>query len=89
MFELIVLLKPDFNSYDSFALSWVDKVTKGTWSFVYIILNFVAPVTEEIVQTSYQVKMRLISQLVNGISGVLQKLLQGTLIKILKFSFMF
>ena len=30
LFQLIVLLKPDFNCCNSFALSWVDKVTTGT-----------------------------------------------------------
>ena len=39
LFQLIVLLKPDFNSVNNFALSWVDKVTNGTWSFVSVILN--------------------------------------------------
>ena len=29
LFQLIVLIKPDFNYYKSFALSWVDKVTTG------------------------------------------------------------
>ena len=30
LFQLIVLLKPDFNSSNDFALSCVDKVTTGT-----------------------------------------------------------
>ena len=30
LFQLIVLLKPDFNCGNNFALSWVDKVTTGT-----------------------------------------------------------
>ena len=30
LFQLIVLLKPDFNCSNSFALSWVDNVTTGT-----------------------------------------------------------
>ena len=42
--------------------------------FVSIILNFVSPVAEKIRQSSDEVKMRLISQLVNGISKVPQKL---------------
>ena len=29
-FPLIVLLKPDFNCDNNFALAWVDKVTTGT-----------------------------------------------------------
>ena len=30
LFQIIVLLKPDFNCYNSFALSWVDKVMTET-----------------------------------------------------------
>ena len=30
LFPLIVLLKPDFNCGNNFALSWVDKVTTRT-----------------------------------------------------------
>ena len=30
LFQLIVLLKPDFNCSSSFALSWVDKFTTET-----------------------------------------------------------
>ena len=30
LFQLIVLLKPDFNCVIDFALSWVEKVTTGT-----------------------------------------------------------
>ena len=30
LFQLIVLLKPDFNWGNNFAWSWVDKVTTGT-----------------------------------------------------------
>ena len=39
-----------------------------------VISNFIFPVTEEIKQSSEQVKMWLISQLINGISRVFQKL---------------
>ena len=38
--------------------------------------NFVFPVAEEIAQSSDLVKSRLILQLINGISKVLQKLLK-------------
>ena len=30
LFQIIVLLKPDFKCRNSFALSWVDNVTTGT-----------------------------------------------------------
>ena len=41
MFQLVVLLKVDFNCYNSFALSEVDNVPTGTQSFVSIIANVV------------------------------------------------
>ena len=30
LFQLIVLLKPNFNCFNNSALTWVDKVTTGT-----------------------------------------------------------
>ena len=69
LFQLIVLLKPDFNCFYSFALSWVVKVTVGTKSFACVILNFVAPVPGEITQSPEQDKMRLISQVIYGIQN--------------------
>ena len=75
LFQLIVLLKADFNCWSNFALSWVDKVTTGTKSFVSVIANLPAPVELVITQVDDHVKMRLTSQLINGISRVLQKLL--------------
>ena len=86
LFELIVLLKPDFNCSNTFALSWVDKVTTTTWIFVSVIENvapWFATSVETITQFADQVKIRLISQLVKGISRVLQKLpkyFNGTII---------
>ena len=41
-----------------------------------VILNFASPVVEEIMQVGDHVKIRLTSQLINGISWVLQKLLK-------------
>ena len=52
-----VFVDPDFNSCNSLALSSVDKVTTGTWSFASVNLNFVAPVAEEITQSS-ELKIR-------------------------------
>ena len=83
LFQLIVLLIPDFNCWSNYALSWVDNVTTGTKSFVSVIANLIAPVELVITQVDDQVKMRLTSQLINGISRVLQKLLKyfnGTII---------
>ena len=76
---LLNLLKPDFNCFNSFTLSWVDKVTTGTLSFVSVTINVgscsaAVPATKH--QFLYQVNIRLISELCNGISSVLQKLLK-------------
>ena len=40
------------------------------------MLNFVTPVAPEITHSVDQIRMRLISQLISGISRVLQKLLK-------------
>ena len=83
LFQLIVLLKPDFNYWSNFALSCVDKVTTRAYSFVSVILHFVCPFAEEITQVGDHVKVKLTSQLISGISRVLQKLLKyfnGTII---------
>ena len=83
MFQLI-FLKPDFNS---FALSWADKVTTGKYSFVSVIGNVVVFVSLDVfcINTyfSEQVNMGLIAQLDKGISRVFQRLLihfDGTVI---------
>ena len=75
-FQSIVLLKPDFNCCSNFALSWVDKVTTATESFVSVIANFPSAVEVVITQSLDQIEIRLASQLINDISGVLQKLLK-------------
>ena len=83
LFQLIVLLNSDFNCWSNFALSWVDKSTTGRKCFVSIIANLPAPVELVITQDDDHVKMRLTSQLINGISRVLPKLLKydnGTII---------
>ena len=59
LFQLIVLLKPDFNYWSNFALPWVDRVTTGRLSFVSVIANFPAPVELVITQVDDHVKMRL------------------------------
>ena len=76
MFQLIVLLKPDFHCWSNYALSWVDNVTTGTKSFVSVIANLIAPVELVITQVDDQVKMRLTSKLINDISRVLQNFLK-------------
>ena len=59
-FQLIVLLKPNFNASSSFPLSWVDKVISGKWSFVgYCQCLFSCWIT----QVGDQGKIRLISSL--------------------------
>ena len=39
LFQLIALLKPDLNCVNNFALSWVYKVTTGTYRFASAIAN--------------------------------------------------
>ena len=83
MFQLITLLKPDLNCCNNFSLSSVDKVTTGTYKFVSVILNFPLPVELVKAQLGDHVKIKLTSQLIYGISRVLQKLLKyfnGTII---------
>ena len=94
LFHLIVLLNPVFNCSKSLLSFSVDKLTNGTYSFVFFILNVAliwllavatagsawgsASVAALLVITHFsdQVKTRFISQLINGISGVFQKLLK-------------
>ena len=66
LFQLIVILKGDFNCWSSFALSWVHEVT-GTYCFVLVIVNFPASVELVITQVDDPVKMKLTSQLINDI----------------------
>ena len=76
LFQLIVLLKPDSNCFNSFTLSWVNKVTARTKTFVSVLLTvgswFAVSATKK--QLFNQVNLRLISQLINGISSILQEL---------------
>ena len=83
LFQLIVFLKPDFSCWSNFSLCLVDKVTTGTYNFVSVIADFPSPVGLVITQSLDHGKIRLTSQLINGISSVLQKLLKyfsGTII---------
>ena len=76
LFKLIVFLKPDFNCWSNFSLSLVDKVKTGTYNFVSVIVYLPSPVELVIKQSLSHVNIRLTSQLINGISSVLQKLLK-------------
>ena len=60
----------------SFSLSLVDKVAIGTYNFVSVTANFLSPVELVMTQSLDHVKIRLTSQLINGISSVLRKLLK-------------
>ena len=51
-------LNPSTNCFTSFALSWLDKVTIGTYNFVFFILNFVAPTIFDITQFLLQFNSR-------------------------------
>ena len=60
LFQLIVFLKPDFTSCNSFTLSLVDKITKEAQSFVPLVTRFVGLVAEEITQFADQIRIKLI-----------------------------
>ena len=91
-FQLIVLLKPDFKCGNNFELSWVDKVTTGTWRFVSVNVNvefWFATLVLIITKFPDHVKISSTSQLIKGISRVLQKLLKyfsGTIISTFSMS---
>ena len=80
------------NYFNSFVLSWADKVTTGTWNLLYVIVNvgtWLLTSSSIIKQFSDKVKIRLLSLnfnyfwLINVISRGLQKLLKwfnGTII---------
>ena len=59
----------DFNCFNSYTLSWVDKVATGTESFVSVIVyvGFWFSTVPAIKILFDQVTIRLISQLINGI----------------------
>ena len=82
-------IKPDFSCWSNFSLSLIDKVTTGTYSFVFVIANFPSPVELVITQSSDHVKIRLTSQLIKGISSVLQKFLKYFRGTIISTSFVF
>ena len=91
LFYFIDLLNPDFNCSNNLLLFSADKVTTGTYNLQSVISNFVlvgelirfaaaAGGPLEALPTSthslYQDKINVISQLINGISKLLQKLLK-------------
>ena len=89
LFQLIGFSKPDFSCWSNFSLFLVDKVTAGTYNFVSVILSFPSPVELVITQSLDHVKIRLTSQLINGFSSVLQKLLKYFSGPIISTSFAF
>ena len=87
---MIVLLNPVFNCSKSLFSFSADRVTTGTYNFVSFIFN-VAPVVLLLAftpgaaflvallvttQFSDQVKVKVASQLINGMFSILQKLLK-------------
>ena len=68
-------LNPFFNTFNSFTLPLLDKVTIGTYNFVFVILNVVSTIVD-ITQSFIQFNSRWILQLINGISNNLQMLLK-------------
>ena len=61
---------------------WLIKLQLEHKDFVSAISNFPTPVELVITQVDDHVKMRLISQLINGISRVLQKLLSILMVQL-------
>ena len=91
LFHFIDLLNPDFNCSNNLLSFSADKVTTGTYNLQSVISNFVlarelirlaaaAGGPLKVLPTSthslYQDKINVISQLINGISKLLQKLPQ-------------
>ena len=81
LFHFIVILNPDFNCSNNLLSFSADKVTTGTYNLQSVISNF-ASVGELIrfaaaagTHSFYQDKINVISQLINGISKLLQKLI--------------
>ena len=76
-------MNPDFHCCNNFTLSLVHKVTTGTQRSVSVIAKVVTRFPLEMTKFADQVRIRLILQLIKGISRVLQKLLKyfnGTVI---------
>ena len=76
--ESINPLNPDFNCCGSFVLYWVDRLFNGTSNFVSVITKVVFLSTSQMIEfpVPNQVRIRLISQVIKGISRVLHKLLR-------------
>ena len=72
-FQWTGLLNTSYNTFTSFALSLLDKVTIGAYNFVFVILNVETPTTLDITQYFIQLNSRLVLQLINGISNDPQK----------------
>ena len=89
LFHFIVILNPDFNCSNNLLLFSADKVTTVTYNLQSIVSNFASvgelirfaaaagePLKDLPTSTNslYQDKIHVISQLINGISKLLQKL---------------
>ena len=68
-------LNPDFQSSGSIAISWVDKVTTRTWSFVSVIGKASFIFILQIAQITSYIKIKLISLLNNSSWSVWENLL--------------
>ena len=74
-FKQTGLLNHSSNSFISFTLSLLNKVTIGTYNLVFVILNVVSAIVD-IIQSFVQFNSRWIFQLINGIFKDLKKLLK-------------
>ena len=71
-FQWTGLLNPSCNSFTSFTLSLLDKVTIGFYNLVFVILNVVSTIID-ITQSLLQFNSKWILQLISGICNDLQK----------------
>ena len=71
----IGLLNPSSNNFTNFTLSWLHKVTIGTYYFVFVILKLMLAIVG-FTQSLIQSNLGWILQLINGIPKYLPKLLK-------------
>ena len=72
----MVSLNPDFNFCISFALSSDVKVTTETYNLVSVNAKVISLFASEMTHSAGRLRIRLISQLIKGITRFLQKFLQ-------------
>ena len=87
LFQLTTLLKPEFICSNNFALFCIDTVTTGTYNLASLIANVPIPVELVITEVDDHVNIKIISQLIKGISRAFQKLVKYLIGAIISISF--